>query len=193
LVVTSSLDSRIVPGRSCGSCTLCCKVFAVPDFNKPRSVLCSHCEPSRGCSIHSSRPRVCREFYCNWLLLETLGPEWQPERSKLVLQSVALKGGHQGLAVHVDPDFIDNWRLPIFYGQIKTWAAKALAHTQASGPIYFVVAEVDLRKYFILPDRDLDLGIFKHGETINIERTIENGRIELRPWRDQGKQVNPLA
>jgi hypothetical protein len=115
--------------------------------------------------------------------LETLGPEWQPESSKLVLQSVALRGGHQGLAVHVDPDFIDNWRLPIFYSQIKKWAEKAVAHTEASGPIYFVVAEVDLRKYFILPDRDVDLGVFQHGETIRIERTVLNGRIELRPLR----------
>jgi hypothetical protein len=168
-----------VPGRSCGSCTLCCKVFAVPDFDKPRSVLCRHCVAEQGCSIHATRPAICRGFFCNWLLVDSLGPEWQPERSKLVLQSVVLNGGHQGLSVHVDPDFLENWRLPIFYTQIKRWAAKAAQATQATGPIYFVVAEVDLRKYLILPGRDVDLGVFENDETIQIERRVANGQIEV--------------
>jgi hypothetical protein len=175
----SPLESKIVPGRSCGSCTLCCKVFAVPEVESPRSVLCKHCVPEKGCSIHASRPPVCREFFCNWLLVETLGPEWQPERSRIVLQSVALAGGHQGLSIHADPDFPENWRLPPYYSQIKAWAAKAAQHTKQTGPIYFVVAEIELRNFLILPDRDVDLGIFQDKEIMEIERQARNGQIEI--------------
>lgn len=175
----SPLESKIVPGRSCGSCTLCCKVFAVPEVESPRSVLCKHCIPNKGCSIHSSRPPICREFFCNWLLIDTLGPEWQPERSKIVLQSVAVAGGHQGLSVHADPDFPNNWRQPPYYPQIKAWAAKAQQNTKQIGPIYFVIAEVHHRKYLILPDHDVDLGDFEDRDEIQIERRLSNGRIEV--------------
>jgi hypothetical protein len=188
----SLLESKIVPGRSCGSCTLCCKVFAVPEVDSPRSILCKHCDPGKGCSIHLSRPPVCREFFCNWLLIETLGPEWQPERSKIVLQSVALAGGHQGLSIHADPDFPENWRLPPYYSQIKAWAAKAAQHTMQTGPIYFVVAEIDLRKFLILPNRDLDLGVFQDNESIEIERQSRNGLTEITARRatSVGRQSN---
>ncbi len=179
----SPLESKIVPGRSCGSCTLCCKVFAVPEVESPRSVLCKHCSPGKGCSIHTFRPSVCRDFFCNWLLIETLGPEWQPERSKIVLQSVTLAGGHQGLSVHSDPDYPENWRLPPYYTQIKGWAAKASQHTKQSGPIYFVVAEVNLRKFLILPDRDVDLGIFEYNEKIEIERYARDDQIQITARR----------
>lgn len=173
------LESKVVPGRSCGSCTLCCKVFAVPEVESPRSVLCKHCHPTNGCSIHSSRPSICREFFCNWLLVETLGPEWQPERAKIVLQSVTLPGGHQGLCVHADPDFPENWRSPPYYAQIKAWAKKAQQHTQEVGPIYFVVAEVNRRNLLIMPDNEVDLGEFQDNERIEIERHTFNGRIDI--------------
>jgi hypothetical protein len=126
---------------------------------------------------------VCRDFFCNWLLIETLGPEWQPERSKIVLQSVTLAGGHQGLSVHSDPDYPENWRLPPYYTQIKGWAAKASQHTKQSGPIYFVVAEVNLRKFLILPDRDVDLGIFEYNEKIEIERYARDDQIQITARR----------
>jgi hypothetical protein len=195
LVVAANADAaplelEILPGRSCGSCTLCCKVFAVPEVESPRSILCKYCDPGKGCSIHFSRPPVCRQFFCNWLLVETLGPEWQPERSKIVLQSVALAGGHQGLSIQADPDFPDNWRLPPYYAQIKSWALKASQHTMQNGPIYFVISEIDRRKFLILPDRELDLGVFKDSESIEFERQSRNGRtaITARKATSVGRQ-----
>jgi hypothetical protein len=167
-----------VPGRSCGSCSLCCKVFSVPDVDSPRSVLCQHCIPGKGCSIHASRPAICRNFYCNWLLIETLEPEWQPEQAKMVLQTIAFSDA-LGLVVHVDPDFPDNWRLPPYYARIKGWALKAQQQTEANGPIYFVAVEVHRREYLILPDRDIDLGDFEDDEELQVERRVSNGRIEV--------------
>jgi hypothetical protein len=175
----TSLEAKIVPGRRCGSCTLCCKIFAVPEVESPRSVLCGHCVAGEGCSIHHARPAICREFFCNWLLIETLGPEWQPERAGLVLQSVALPGGHQGLAIHVDPDVPDRWRAQPYYGRIKAWAAKAQQQTKPDGPIYFVIAEVHRRNFLVLPEREVDLGDFDDHEQMTIERRVANGRIEV--------------
>jgi hypothetical protein len=176
----SPLESKIVAGRGCGSCTLCCKIFAVPEVGSPRSVLCKHCIPEKGCSIHASRPSICRDFFCNWLLIETLGPEWQPERSKIVLQSLAMPGGHQALCVHADPDYPNNWLSPPYYPKIKAWAAKAKQQTKADGPIYFVIAEIHRRKLLILPDCDRDLGDFEDHEQIEIERRVlSSGRVEV--------------
>jgi hypothetical protein len=182
---SSTLESKIVAGRSCGACTLCCKVFSVPEVDSPRSVLCKHCVPEKGCSIHLARPQICRDFFCNWLLVDALGPEWQPERSRIVLQSVALPGGHQGLSVHADPDHPDGWKSPPYYDQIKGWARKAEQHTKEFGPIYFVVAEVDRRKLLVLPEKEIDLGLFGDGESIEIQRLVSAGRIEIRARKAQ--------
>jgi hypothetical protein len=80
-VVVAAFQPKIVPGRSCGTCNLCCKLPEISEVESPRSVLCKHWTLKTRCSIYAGRPAVCRDFFCNWLLIETLGPEWQPERS----------------------------------------------------------------------------------------------------------------
>src|SRR4051812_22511432 len=77
--------SRVVPGRACGCCTLCCKVIAVTDFDKPPGVWCAHCIRGKGCGIYESRPTDCRTFFCEWMLEHGLGPEWKPEHAKFAL------------------------------------------------------------------------------------------------------------
>jgi uncharacterized protein len=178
-VVVAAFQPKIVPGRSCGTCNLCCKLPEIREVESPRSVLCKHWSVKTRCSIYACRPAVCRDFFCNWLLIETLGPEWQPERSRIMLQSVAHPDGHQGLSAHVDPDFPDNWLLPPYYPQLKRWAVKAQQHTKAIGPIYFVLAVIHRRNFLILPDHDIDLGDFEGRDQVEIERRVSNGRIEV--------------
>lgn len=50
--------------RSCGGCTLCCKVIGVHEIAKPKGVLCTHCKPGSGCMVHASRPKACRAYTC---------------------------------------------------------------------------------------------------------------------------------
>ena len=78
-------QARVVAGRACGTCTLCCKVIAVVDFDKPPGVWCPHCVRGKGCGIYETRPTDCRTFFCEWMLTTSLGPEWKPERSKFAL------------------------------------------------------------------------------------------------------------
>src|SRR5262245_35961657 len=65
---------KLAPGnrvdKSCGSCTLCCKVVPVASLRKPRDTWCSHCNPKapkgKGCNIYAERPRECVEWDCLW-------------------------------------------------------------------------------------------------------------------------------
>ena len=50
------------PGRACGPCTLCCKVYALPELEKPPGVWCKHCAPGKGCKVHDALPDQCRLF-----------------------------------------------------------------------------------------------------------------------------------
>jgi len=55
------------PPRSCGTCTLCCKVLAVDELKKPHGKWCAHCKTGQGCGIYDTRPAECRDFRCTWL------------------------------------------------------------------------------------------------------------------------------
>src|SRR4051794_24207443 len=44
--------ARVLPGRSCGTCTLCCKVVGVLEIDKPGGVWCRHCVSGKHCAIY---------------------------------------------------------------------------------------------------------------------------------------------
>ncbi len=91
----------LVPGRSCGDCSLCCKLLHVEEFNKPAGKWCVHCAPGRGgCTVHETRPQVCRSFYCSWMTSPGMGPEWRPNTCNMVMY---LEGGRNVFGVLVDP------------------------------------------------------------------------------------------
>jgi hypothetical protein len=50
--------SRIVPGRACGSCTLCCKVVGVLEIGKAAGAWCPHCAGAKRCTIYEARYRA---------------------------------------------------------------------------------------------------------------------------------------
>ena len=58
--------------RTCGSCSLCCKVMEIKELKKPMNKWCSHCAKGGGCSIYPTRPAECRTFDCLWLKDESL-------------------------------------------------------------------------------------------------------------------------
>lgn len=54
--------------RSCGSCSLCCTVLRVDELQKLGGVPCSKLGAAgEGCSIHATRPGICRRYRCLWL------------------------------------------------------------------------------------------------------------------------------
>jgi hypothetical protein len=170
----------LVPGRTCGDCSLCCKLLAIDELNKPAGSWCPHCTPGRGCTIHADRPAECRAFHCSWLTTPNLGPEWRPTKSKMVLY---IEGERNVLAVRVDPGDPGAWRREPYFRQLKEYAI-------AEADRLRVVVYVKNRVIVILPNKEVDLGIMRPGDQLLVRETrILNGRdwtASLEPARGDG-------
>jgi hypothetical protein len=157
--------ARVLPDRSCGACTLCCKVVSVLEIAKPNGVWCPHCVSGKGCAIYQSRFVSCRTFYCQWMMEKGLGPEWKPDRAKFVL--VKNDAGRH-LSACVDPGYPSAWRRSPYYENLKQWAAEGL---QMFPDLHIVNAMIGNRCIVILPDRDVDIGVLASDEMIELSGT----------------------
>ena len=134
-------------GRQCGDCSLCCKVLRIPELSKPTNQWCDHCRPGQGCAIYETRPKVCREFECQWLTDLAIGEEWRPTRSKMVLRMLKLLD-HDGkllLDVNVDCGFPGAWLDSPYYEQLKKFCAG-----------FAVQVNIGQRHIAILPHADVE-------------------------------------
>jgi hypothetical protein len=157
--------------RSCGSCTLCCKLFPVPDLGKPSGQWCQHIAQGKGCGIHETRPSACRAFWCQWIENEELGPEWKPEVSKFVL---SIYPGSNSLVVTVDPASPVSWRKEPYLSQLRRWSSAALAQGDQ-----VVVFRGD-HGTAILPDRDIELGRIQPSDRLVTLRRGMDYSVEVR-------------
>jgi hypothetical protein len=112
-------------GRSCGDCTLCCRLLPIADLKKPAGVKCQHVRYGKGCSIYPSRPLDCRAWACRWVAdpeVKAAGLP-RPDRAHYVLDVMwdyvemedKLSGERKKLSVlqvWVDPQHPDAWRSP---------------------------------------------------------------------------------
>ena len=150
--------------RACGNCTLCCKVMAIEQLDKPAGRWCPHCDPGRGCLVHANRPDECQSFSCMWLVNELLDERWKPNRSKLVLTT-----SDDGIEVRCDPGFPDAWRKEPFGSEIREWALSGEAHDVT------VVVIVGQNVTLITSEREFDLGIVRANE--RIVRELQGTRV----------------
>ena len=51
-----------IPGKSCGPCTMCCKVLLIAALDKQPGTWCPHATPGKGCGIYPDRLRMCRTW-----------------------------------------------------------------------------------------------------------------------------------
>src|SRR5258708_38077644 len=109
--------------RSCGSCSLCCKIMGVPEV-KQRHAWCPHAEPGCECKIYEERPRPCREFNCGWLRDSSLKDYWYPLKSKIVID---VQTDLDIVAFIVDPSYPTRWREEPYFADIKKLARAGLA------------------------------------------------------------------
>ncbi|MDP2665695.1 MAG: YkgJ family cysteine cluster protein [bacterium] len=54
-------------GRTCGTCTECCKTHPVSELKKRAGKWCQFRVKEQGCRIYEERPKGCVEFECQWL------------------------------------------------------------------------------------------------------------------------------
>ncbi len=86
------------PERVCGGCSLCCTVLRVDELGKLGGEPCVHLRRAGdGCSIHPTRPGICRAYRCLWLR-GALEDDDRPDRLGAVLD-VANDGGGPYLAI----------------------------------------------------------------------------------------------
>jgi hypothetical protein len=135
--------------KSCGTCTLCCKVLTVTELDKPGGVWCASCKPGVGCSIYEDRPPSCRDFACLWLLDATMPDELKPEHSKVVLR---IESEGLRLVARCDPATPMAWQREPTYSALKRWAVRAAR----DGHQVMVVS--GRRHWIIGPLNDLDMG-----------------------------------
>lgn len=123
------------PARTCGDCSLCCKLLGVPELSKPAGVWCDlvriELEGTKpglgfrptGCSTYSVRPKACSDFSCLWLQSEAAGyamdDDLRPDRSKVVFGG-SLDG--RTSVVYVDPSNPDAWKR----GRVRKVVARLL-------------------------------------------------------------------
>jgi hypothetical protein len=102
---------------------MCCRVFPIPEADKPNTDWCANLQIGKGCRIYERRPEPCRAFHCLWLLDDSLGEEWRPDIAGFVLSDP----DPWALLVTNDPDNPQAWRREPFEARIRTWAEVASA------------------------------------------------------------------
>ena len=116
-------------------------------LDKPSGQWCPHCLPGKGCGIYDERPEECRTFSCDWLRNEALGPEWKPEKSKIVMASTNGK-----IIAYVDPASPTQWRKSPFFERLT-----ALMHAALPDGVLVYVAVAE-HYTLLLPDREEEIG-----------------------------------
>ena len=144
------LSHNFVQHRSCGDCTLCCKVLGIEDeaFSKPAGQLCGNCTGT-GCAIYETRPFTCQTFYCLWRRVEAMAEDARPDKTGVIftlegqknptnpfewLYIVARADG-QDPALYDQPMVQDTLKLFSAEGTVPVWinqgGEKRLAHPPA--------------------------------------------------------------
>ncbi len=150
-------------GRACGSCTLCCKVYALPELEKPPGAWCKHCAPGKGCGIHDAAPEQCRLFFCLWMTDGKMPNEWRPDRARFVLSIYPQNGFVYG---QVDPGSPGAWRRAPYYDGLRAMARTLLGERRHV--VMFVGNEATL----IMPDEALPLGKMSARDSFRIEQVF---------------------
>jgi hypothetical protein len=92
--------------KTCGSCSVCCQAltFYLGGALKPSGVCCTHARPPSGCAVYQSRETVCRAYFCGWYHLPSLGGDWRPDRSGVLIsfrEGPAPDGRSGGIEFHL--------------------------------------------------------------------------------------------
>lgn len=121
---TLTLDFEKHTSRSCGSCSLCCKLLPQKELAKPALTRCQHQRHSEhgSCNIYATRPPSCQLWACAWLNNADTGNLSRPDRSHVVVDImpdvIRIDDGQgnvddmEALVIWVDPLYPDAWRHP---------------------------------------------------------------------------------
>ena len=167
-------------GRECGACTLCCKVYELPELAKAPGVWCKHCAPGKGCAIHEAPPDQCRRFFCLWMTDRTMPAEWKPDRARFVLSIYPTNGFIYG---QVDPGSPAAWRKAPYFDGLRAMAKMLLEEKRHL--IMFVGDQATL----VMPDETLSLGAMTANDNFRIEPAFGPKRPDVARGENMSKVV----
>lgn len=128
----------------------------IVELDKPADAWCDHCDVGKACKVYAGRPQSCRDFNCGYLFWEDhIGEHWFPAKSRMVIVS-ELEG--KRIAVRVDPSRPDAWRQAPYYNEIRAWARNTRL-PESRPDAFAVVVHIGAQWIFLLPDREVDLGV----------------------------------
>ena len=119
-----------VPGRSCGTCNLCCKILVIEEIKKDAGPLCKDWCKGVGCGIYQKRPQVCRDFECDWLAERDIPVRLKPERYGTILMFDSESEEYQAVC---DPQEPNRWRHPIVFKHLIAKAKEGYTVVAKSG------------------------------------------------------------
>lgn len=114
---TATVTAEYIP--DCGSCSLCCRLLAVPDIHKPAQVLCEWASIHGGCARQGEKGTdasltACAQFECVWLKSQPDVGRWprhlRPDICHVIFGPSETVGETRRLFVQVDPDHPTAWR-----------------------------------------------------------------------------------
>ena len=132
--------------KGCDGCTLCCELLPVPQLQKPESTLCGFCKVKEGCSIHKSRPPVCRSFDCVYIQKQDMDLELRPDNCRVMFERVT---DNLYLALELPRD-VGSWKEDRVLNFIKELNKKGISIIISSftrTPKEFMLAEGDTKEY----------------------------------------------
>ncbi len=176
--------SGSTPPRSCGECSLCCRVLRVDALRKLGGVACVHQDRAgAGCAIHPTRPAICRRYRCAWLG-GSLTEADRPDRLGAVLDVVSTGTAVQ-LEIHeAEPGVFDaSARLQAI---AEVWRASMPVRVRDAGD----VLDADRPYRVLMPGGD------EHrvrGEWTEIRRPADAGAATSAPVRRRLPLLERLA
>ena len=125
----------LVRDRTCGTCTVCCRVLEIKTLGKPAGTLCEH-NTGAACGIYQNRPAACAKWHCLWRKVEALPDELRPDRSEVMFsletaptsEDPFLRARIVGRALH-GPDAFERWEaieaigMFVREGSLPVWTA----------------------------------------------------------------------
>lgn len=138
--------------RTCGECTMCCKLLAVEELDKPAGSWCKLVQIGKGCGDYENRPASCRAFECMWLQTENISDDMRPDLVRAVL-SMTTDG--RRIQVHIDPATPDHYKK-------NSVLAEFIYGVRENGLDVIVVSEKDGKRVF-LPSKQNALALASTG------------------------------
>lgn len=104
----------IATDNVCGTCTLCCKVIEVPEYDSPENEYCIHCEENVGCTNHEQRHDVCINFDCVYIT-DNYDLSLRPDKTGVIFDKLYTRI-YQAM---ISRDRLDDWKTPVVMEHIE--------------------------------------------------------------------------